>query len=74
MIGMTFAKFSHDALLSGGDFVPALREHAPSSLAFEHFSSDLSAYSFDSCAHARGVRQDYQLKLVDTIRATRYLS
>jgi hypothetical protein len=45
MIGMTFAKFSHDALLSSGDYTPALREHSQSSLLFEHFSSDLSAYS-----------------------------
>jgi hypothetical protein len=49
MIGVTFAKFSHDAVLSGGDSVPALREHTPSSLAFEYFSSDLSAYSFERC-------------------------
>jgi hypothetical protein len=49
MIGVTFAKFSHDALLSDGDSIPALREHASGSLAFEHFSSDLSAYSSERC-------------------------
>jgi hypothetical protein len=49
MISVTFAKFSHDALLCGWDSVPVLREHAPSSLAFEHFSSDMSAYSSERC-------------------------
>jgi hypothetical protein len=49
MIGVIFAKFSHDALLSSVDSVPALREHAPSSLAFEHFSSNLLAYSSECC-------------------------
>jgi hypothetical protein len=49
MIGVTFAKFSHDALLSGGNSTLALREHGPSSLPFEHFSSDLSAYSSERC-------------------------
>jgi hypothetical protein len=47
MIGVTVAKFSHDALLIGGDSVPGLREQ--SSLAFERFSSNLSAYSSERC-------------------------